>query len=240
MRLRKIPEAEGVVANSPYVIHDPAARRGSWKQSPDRPLYLEIGMGKGRFIIELASRHPEADYIGIERYTSVLFRACERMEGIPYNTPADKLERLENPEADASFRPPENLHFLSADARELTSYFEKGEVDGIYLNFSDPWPKVRHADRRLTSASYLNRYEQILKEGGQLEFKTDNRGLFDFSLEEIRQAPNWELLGFTFDLHRDPRMNEGNIMTEYERKFSKLGNRICKLCACCRSQRDVG
>ena len=232
MRLRKIPEAEGVVENSPYVVHDPAAMRGSWKNDPLRPLFLEIGMGKGRFLIEMAAAHPEADFLGIERYSSVLFRACERMAGIPYNTPADQIERAEHPERDAGFVAPANLRFLSVDARDLTEFFSPGEIDGIFLNFSDPWPKARHSDRRLTSAPFLKRYEQVLREGGTLEFKTDNRGLFDFSLEEIRNAPHFELLEYTYDLHRDPVMSEGNIMTEYERKFSRLGNRICKLKAC--------
>lgn len=231
MRLRHIPEAAEIVAKSPFVVHEPGARRGHWREDPARPLYLEIGMGKGRFIIETALAHLEADYLGIERYDSVLFRACERMEGIPYHTPADRIEREEHPELDADFVPPGNLHFLSIDARELPEIFAEGEVDGIFLNFSDPWPKLRHAKRRLTSREFLARYEQVLKDGGRLEFKTDNTGLFEFSVVEIGEAPHWELEAVTRDLHRDPVLNEGNIMTEYERKFSKLGNRICKLIA---------
>lgn len=231
MRLRNIPEAQGIVDASPYVIHDPASLRGKWKTNPKRPLILEIGMGKGRFIIETAAAHPEADYIGIERYSSVLFRACLKMEGIPYSTPADKIEREQNPELDEGFVPPENLHFLDIDARSLPEIFEKGEVDGIYLNFSDPWPKARHAKRRLTSREFLAMYERVLAPGAFLEFKTDNRGLFDFSVEEIREAPNWVLTAVTYDLHRDPEMSRGNIMTEYERKFSRLGNKICKMAA---------
>ena len=229
MRLRRIPEADGIVAESPYVIHDPASFRGHWRTAPGKRLCLEIGMGKGRFIIEMAGAHPEADFIGIERYTSVLFRACERMAGIPYHTPADELERAGKEEE--CFVPPENLRFLSVDAREIPDLFEEGEVDTIFLNFSDPWPKARHADRRLTSRSYLERYEKVLRDGGYVEFKTDNTGLFAFSLEEFKAAEKWELLKVTTDLHRDPVMSIGNIMTEYERKFSKLGNKICKLIA---------
>ncbi|MDO4804284.1 MAG: tRNA (guanosine(46)-N7)-methyltransferase TrmB, partial [Lachnospiraceae bacterium] len=129
------------------------------------------------------------------------------------------------------FVPPDNLHFLSVDARELPEIFAPGEVDGIYLNFSDPWPKARHAKRRLTSRQFLSTYEKYLKDGGLLEFKTDNRSLFDFSVEEFREAENWELLHLTYDLHNDPVMGEGNVMTEYEKKFSALGNKINKLVA---------
>lgn len=229
MRLRYIKEASDIVLASPYVIKDPAARRDHWKFDPARPLYIEIGMGKGRFLIDTARAHPEADYIGIERYDSVLFRACERMAGIPYHTPADKLEREQNPELDLDFTPPENIRFLSADARALTEFFAKGEVDGIYLNFSDPWPKARHAKRRLTSKEFLHLYEQVLPDGGFIEFKTDNAGLFAFSKEEIAAQPHWQITLCTEDLHRDPVLMKDNIMTEYERKFSKLGNRICKL-----------
>ncbi len=234
MRLRFVPEAAGVVAASPYVIKEPETLRGKWKHhlspaDPARPLYMEIGMGKGRFIIEMAGAHPEAEFIGVERYESVLFRACERMDGIPYNTPADKLEREMHPEMDASFVTPSNLHFLSIDARALPEIFAPGEVDGLYLNFSDPWPKKRHAGRRLTSRDFLSRYEQFLADGGKLTFKTDNQDLFTFSLEEINEASHWELIEVTRDLHHDPVLMEGNIMTEYERKFSALGHRICCL-----------
>ena len=230
MRLRNIPEAKGIVEASPFVIKNPGKMRGEWKKN-GRPLYLEIGMGKGRFIIEMAMTHPENEYLGIERYETVLFRACERMAGVPYNTPADQMERAENPEKDEGFKAPRNLHFLRADAAELPEFFAEGEVDGIYLNFSDPWPKARHAKRRLTSREFLARYEKVLADGGRLEFKTDNRTLFAFSLEEIEAAEHWELLYETRNLHRDAALCVGNIMTEYERKFSNLGNPICKLAA---------
>ena len=236
MRLRNIPEAKGIVEKSEYVIHDPWARRGTWKNERSAPLYLEIGMGKGRFIIETASVHPENEYLGIERYESVLFRACERMAGIPYQTPADQMEREAHPELDMDFTAPANLHFLRVDAKELPEMFAPGEVDGIFLNFSDPWPKARHSKRRLTSREFLAVYEKVLRNGGVLEFKTDNRDLFDFSVEEIREAARWELTSVTYDLHHDPVLNAGNIMTEYERKFSALGNRICKLSAVYRAE----
>ena len=231
MRLRNIPEAAEIVKSSPFVVHAPKDRKGSWKIDPSRSLFLEIGMGKGRFLIETAQRHPEADYLGIERYDSVLFRACLKMAGVPYSTPRDKIERAADPSLDETFTAPENLRFLSVDARDIPEIFAPGEVNGIFLNFSDPWPKARHAKRRLTSREFLALYEQVLAKGGLLEFKTDNRALFDFSVEEINAAARWELRAVTYDLHRDGAMNEGNIMTEYERKFSALGNKICKLAA---------
>jgi tRNA (guanine-N(7)-)-methyltransferase len=124
-----------------------------------------------------------------------------------------------------------NLCLVRMDAQYIVDCFEPGEVERIYLNFSDPWPKDRHAERRLTSETFLRRYDRILREGGLLEFKTDNRALFDFSVEEFNEAPNWELRAVTYDLHNDIVMGEGNIMTEYERKFSLLGNKINKLIA---------
>ena len=211
------------------MIHDPEALKGKWKKD-GRPLFIELGMGKGRFIIEKALLDPDTDFIGVERYESVLFRACRRMEGVPYSTPADKLERSASEGAE-DLRVPDNLKFLSMDAALLPECFEKGEIDRIYLNFSDPWPKARHSDRRLTSPKFLGVYAKVLKKGGYLEFKTDNTGLFDFSLESVNETEGWTLESFTYDLHADPEMSEGNVMTEYERKFSALGNKICKLVA---------
>lgn len=210
MRLRNIKGADEAVANSPFCIHTPTEHKGNWKVlfSNDHPLHIEIGMGKGQFIMSLAKEHPDINYIGIERYTSVLLRALQKME----------LEPLDN------------LKFLCIDAATLPDIFAAGEVDKIYLNFSDPWPKDRHAKRRLTSRTFLERYNAILAPEGHIEFKTDNRGLFDFSLEEIPQA-GWKIDAYTFDLHHDDAMNQGNIMTEYEEKFSSLGNPICKLIA---------
>lgn len=123
-----------------------------------------------------------------------------------------------------------NLRFLCQDAARLPEFFAPGEIDRIYLNFSDPWPKDRHAKRRLTSKTFLECYRQVLSPFGRIEFKTDNRSLFDFSLEEIRLA-GWNIDAHTSDLHKDPVMNKGNIMTEYEEKFSSLGNPIFKLIA---------
>ena len=168
-------------------------------------IQIEIGMGKGQFIYELAKRNPFINFIGIEKYSSVLIRAIQKMEDEPLA----------------------NLMFIRMDAEDITEVFMEHEVDKIYLNFSDPWPKDRHAKRRLESRQFLERYKYILKEGGVIEFKTDNNDLFDFALEEIEPA-GWKLLEMTRDLHNDKKMCEGNIMTEYEAKFSAQGNPINK------------
>lgn len=213
MRLRNIPGAKNAILDSPYVIQDPEAHKGTWAAAfPEKqPLHIEVGMGKGRFLMDMARLHPEINYIGIEMYDSVLLRALQKREEL---------------EAAGTLLP--NLVFMRMDARLLPEIFAGQEVDRIYLNFSDPWPKARHAKRRLTSREFLNRYEKILAKDGIVEFKTDNRDLFEFSLEEIKEA-DWELLCHTFDLHHDTAMSAGNVMTEYEEKFSSMGNPICKL-----------
>ena len=227
MRLRNIPRANDVIASSPLVIQDPKAQRGQWKEvfGNDHPIHIEVGMGKGRFITELARKHPEINYIGIERYTSVLLRAVEKLQG------KEQAEGQEAEIKEAAADIPENLYFICMDATELPEVFAPEEVARIYLNFSDPWPKDRHARRRLTSSEFLARYDQILATDGSIEFKTDNRALFDFSLDEIEHSAVWKLAAHTFDLHHTPDLCEGNIMTEYEEKFSSMGNPICKLIA---------
>lgn len=211
MRLRNIPGADEVIANSPICIDNPIEYKGNWKSlfGNDNPIHIEIGMGKGRFLMDLAALNPNINYIGIERYTSVLLRAVQ------------KMDELQLP----------NVRFLCIDAATLPEIFTSGEIHRIYLNFSDPWPKDRHARRRLTSSEFLARYDQILSQDGRIEFKTDNRGLFDFSVEEIENSNIWKLQVKTYDLHDDPMLNFGNIMTEYEEKFSSKGNPICKLIA---------
>ena len=213
MRLRNIPGSREAIAESQYVIHEEETRAGSWHEifGNDHPIYIEIGMGKGQFLMELARRNPDINYVGIEKYSSVLIRALEKME--EEETPLP------------------NICFIRMDAEDIVKVFAKHEVDRIYLNFSDPWPKDRHARRRLTSHEFLDRYDQFLAADGRLEFKTDNQDLFTFSLEEIETSDRWHLNASTRDLHHDPSMNEGNIMTEYEEKFSSKGNPICKLIA---------
>lgn len=215
MRLRNIPGAKDAIENSKYVVHDVEEKKGKWTEvfGNENPVYVEVGMGKGRFIMDMAALYPDINFIGIEMYDSVLLRALQKME-----------------EKENSGQILKNLFFIRMDARELPLVFAKGEVKKIYLNFSDPWPKERHAKRRLTSRQFLQRYEQILPQEGVIEFKTDNRELFEFSLEEVKEA-DWELLDYTFDLHHDDKMNKGNVMTEYEEKFSSQGNPIHKLIA---------
>ena len=195
MRLRNITGSKDMIAESPLVIHEPEMTKGKWKNvfGNNHDLHIEIGMGKGKFLYTLAGKNPEINYIGIEKYSSVLLRALQKME-------ADPLP---------------NLLFIRMDAEEITEVFDRGEVSRIYLNFSDPWPKDRHAKRRLPSREYLARYDQILKKDGILEFKTDNKELFEFALEELPFA-GWEIVKKTFDLHHDMEMMEGNIMTEYD------------------------
>ena len=210
MRLRNIPGAKDAITESPYVVQNPAECKGKWEQvfTQEQPIHIEVGMGKGRFLMDMAKLHPEINYIGIEMYDSVLLRALQKREKI--EEAGEKLD---------------NLKFMCVDARLLPEIFEKGEIQRIYLNFSDPWPKDRHAKRRLA------RYSQILPDGATVEFKTDNKGLFEFSLEEVNESEGWKLVVHTFDLHHQEDMMEGNVMTEYEEKFSSVGNPICKLIA---------
>ena len=209
MRLRNVKGSREAIQESIYVVHEEETRAGSWHDifGNNHPIHIEIGMGKGRFLMELAAKNPDINYVGIEKYSSVLIRALE------------KMSEMETPLA--------NIRFVRMDAEAITKVFGAGEVDRIYLNFSDPWPKDRHAKRRLESRQFLARYDQILKKDGTIEFKTDNRALFDFALEEV-EAAGWTLKEKTFDLHADARLNEGNVMTEYEERFSAQGNPICK------------
>lgn len=207
MRLRNITGAREAIAANEYVVQEPMTMKGQWKSLFETPgeLHIEVGMGKGRFLHEMARLHPEICYIGIEMYSSVLLRALQKME-------ADPLP---------------NLRFICEDARLLPEIFAQGEVDHIYLNFSDPWPKDRHAKRRLPSRQFLAKFDQILKPEGRISFKTDNRDLFDFALKELEPA-GWKAEVVTFDLHADEVLCAGNIMTEYEERFSAKGNPICK------------
>lgn len=214
MRLRNIPIADEKIASSPFCINHPEQHKGAWNQlfQNNNPLHIEIGMGKGRFLLQLAQINTNINYIGIEKYTSVLYRAIQ------------KLEKIENVQV------PPNLRLLCMEAENLTNVFAQNDISKIYLNFSDPWPKKRHARRRLTSRQFLAIYHQILAKDGKLEFKTDNRPLFDFSMEELAVS-HWNIDACTYDLHHDPILNRSNIMTEYEEKFSSLGNPIHKLIA---------
>ena len=207
MRLRNVTGSREMIAANDFVIHNPEEKKGSWREvfGNDNPIHIEVGMGKGKFLTELAQLNPNINYIGIEKYSSVLIRAVEKIEQIELS----------------------NLFFIRMDAEDINDVFAEGEIDQIYLNFSDPWPKDRHAKRRLTSHQFLRRYDQFLKRDGVIIFKTDNKALFDFSLEEVPVA-GWKLENYTYDLHHS-EYNEGNVMTEYEEKFSSMGNPICRM-----------
>lgn len=210
MRLRNVPGSREAIAESNLAINEPQVLKGKWNEEfgNNNPIRIEIGMGKGRFITQLALENPDINYVGIEKYSSVLIRAIE------------KCQDIEVP----------NLRFIRMEAEYICDVFYKEEVDRIYLNFSDPWPKDRHAKRRLTSKQFFERYDNILKKDGVVEFKTDNDLLFQFSLEQVPEA-GWNLVAQTWDLHNDSEMVKGNVMTEYESKFSQMGNPIHKLVA---------
>lgn len=210
MRLRNIKGSKEYIASSPFVIQTPQDYKGKWRElfQNDAPLHIEIGMGKGQFIHQLASENPDINYIGIEKFSSVLYRALKKRE-----------------ETDL-----DNLFFLRIDAEIIDEVFDTNEVDRIYLNFSDPWPKDRHAKRRLTSPDFLNHYHNILSPAGEIMFKTDNRPLFDYSVETISETKPWKLKDVTYDLHHSEFL-EGNIMTEYESRFVSLGYPIHRLVA---------
>lgn len=204
MRLRNKPWAKEKIAQYPqYVLANPEQYKGKWDTvfSAKQPLHIEIGTGKGRFITEMAKANPEINYLGIELQESVIVTAL------------DRLIEAELP----------NVKLLNINAMELPKVFAKGEVERIYLNFSDPWPKKRHEKRRLTYKSFLEIYEEVLPSQGEIHFKTDNQGLFEYSLMSF-SAYGLLLKYVSLDLHNSDF--EGNIMTEYEEKFSQKGNRI--------------
>lgn len=208
MRLRNKPWAEEFITNHPEVIiPNPEEHKGKWKEvfGNDHPLHIEVGTGKGQFVTGMAKANPEINYIGIELYDSVIVCALEKVL-----------------EADA----PPNLRLLKVNGAELYKYFEKNEVNRVYLNFSDPWPKIRHAKRRLTHEGFLKLYEFILVDNGEIHFKTDNRGLFEYSLVSMSHY-GMLLNEVSLDLHAT--MPEDNIMTEYEEKFSAKGQPIYRL-----------
>ena len=207
MRVRKRKGAEEHLANHPqYVILEPEAAKGKWHElfGNDNPIHIEVGSGKGAFITGMAQQNPDINYIGIDIQLSVLSYALDKVL------------------ASGS----ENFKLLRVDGSALTNYFEDGEVDMMYLNFSDPWPKSRHEKRRLTYKTFLDTYKQILPANGEIHFKTDNRGLFEYSLASFSQY-GMVINKVWLDLHASDY--EGNVMTEYERKFSEKGQVIYRV-----------
>lgn len=208
VRLKHKPWAAEYIQQHPdVIIPNPEQIKGKWNElfGNENPLHIEVGTGKGQFVLGMALQNPNINYIGIELFDSVIVCALEKIEA------ADK---------------PSNLRLLKVDGAKLEEFFEKGDVDRVYLNFSDPWPKARHAKRRLTHEGFLKIYENILVDNGEIHFKTDNRGLFEYSLVSMNEY-GMALNYVSLDLHAN--MPEDNIMTEYEEKFSKLGQPIYRL-----------
>lgn len=203
MRQRYVKNQDEILFNSDKYIQNPKKYKGKWKNSKYVKLHIEIGMGKGTFISKLAMQNEDTLYIGIEVCKPVLALAIKKI---------DRFEEENNIKLN-------NLLLLDVDAKTLSDIFENGEVDKIYLNFSDPWPKKKHAKRRLTSDEFINVYKNILSLEGDVEFKTDNRKLFEYSIVNLnKNEVNMEYI--SLDLHQEDIFN---IMTEYEEKFSKLG-----------------
>ena len=197
MRLRNVKNKKEIMDNSSYLVKDPTLYKGKWKElfNNNNPIYIEIGMGKGQFIINNALKYPDINFIGIEKYDSVIAKGLQKIpEGL------------------------NNLAMVRWDALGIEDIFDK-EIDRIYLNFSDPWPKKRHHLRRLSSRAFLEKYEKIFKNGNIIEMRTDNRDLFQYSLVSFSEF-GYTLEEVSLDLHTD---NMPEITTEYEDKFSKDG-----------------
>lgn len=205
MRLKNVKNASIIIEKSPFIVLNPKDYKGKWSEvfGNENPIDIEIGMGKGDFIIEMAKQNPNVNYVGIEMYDSVIVRAVQKLDG-------EKLS---------------NLKLIRMDANYINDVFEK-EVNTIYLNFSDPWPKKRHAKRRLTSHYFLDKYDNVFIGEKKIIQKTDNLGLFAFSVESL-STYGYTLKNVTMDLYSN--MIDGNVATEYERRFNKQGVKICRL-----------
>ena len=206
MRLKNVKGANDIIIKGLYYIDNPSIYKGKWNKlfNNNNPLYIELGMGKGDFIINNALKYPNINFIGIEKYDSVIVRAIQKSNELELN----------------------NLKLLRLDVININDVFDK-EIDKIYLNFSDPWPKERHAKRRLTSNIFLDKYSKIFKNDYIIEMKTDNINLFDYSIESLSNY-GYDILYLTNDLHNE---NIDNIETEYEHKFSSKGVKINKFVA---------
>ncbi|MFB4210601.1 tRNA (guanosine(46)-N7)-methyltransferase TrmB [Shouchella sp. JSM 1781072] len=207
MRLRHKPWAREELNKRPtIVIQEPALQKGNWKDifGNNNPIHIEVGTGKGQFITKMGQAHPEVNFIGVERYESVLITAMENIEGAGVS----------------------NVKLLSEDVGDLTEFFSAGEINRLFINFTDPWPKNRHEKRRLTHEHYLSMYREVLDAQGEIHFKTDNQRLFEYSLHSM-SSYGLSFKNVSLDLHNSEM--EGNIMTEYEEKFSAKGDRIYRL-----------
>lgn len=199
MRLRKVKNAQNIIDESQYIIKKPEIYKGNYKNvfENDNPIYIEVGMGKGDFIIENALKNPEINFIGIEKFDSVMVRAVQKLE--EYDIP--------------------NLKLIKIDALNIDNIFYK-EISCLHLNFSDPWPKKRHTNRRLTSNVFLNKYDLIFKNTKKIIMKTDNRHLFEYSIKSLTDY-EYKINDISLDLYSDNKLD--NIETEYEKKFVSKG-----------------
>lgn len=205
MRQRKVKNVEEKLAEyAGYLIENPSLMKGKWKEAfgNDNRIFLEVGCGKGQFIVAKAKSNQDFNFIGAEGQETVALRALGK---------ALKEETV-------------NIRFITGFINDITDLFEEGELDGIFLNFSDPWPKFRHAKRRLTHKKFLEGFKKVTKSGSMLEFKTDNEGLFEYTLSQI-ELMELEIVEITRNLHF-PESNGKNITTEYEDKFKALGKKI--------------
>ncbi len=207
MRMRKKKNCSARMERcSDIWIKNPEENKGKWSSvfGNDNPIHIEIGCGKGNFILGMAKMYPEVNFIGIEKVEDVLVMAMEKVTDAELN----------------------NVLFMDMDAERIEEFFTKGEIERIYLNFSDPWKKKKQAKRRLTHKNFLDKYKNVLNEGDYIYFKTDNRPLFEFSLNSFCEE-NYKLSNISLDLHNSNF--EGNVMTEYEERFSKMGMPIYRL-----------
>ena len=207
MRLKKVKDAKEIVQKSIYYVENPKEKQRTWNEifEKEQPIHVEIGMGKGKFIINMAKKYPNINFIGIEKYDSVLVKAVKQLEELDEKLP--------------------NLKLLLFDAEEIAEVFDH-EIELIYLNFSDPWPKSKHEKRRLTSSTYLAKYDNLFKNQKCIIQKTDNRTFFDFSLQSIEEY-GYTIDEVTYDLYS--LKDEQNVPTEYEEKFNSIGTPINRL-----------
>lgn len=207
MRMRKKKNCAERIARCSHIhITDPQAHKGEWSSvfGNDNPIHIEIGCGKGSFVVGMAKMYPDVNFIAIEKVEDVIVMAMEKAVGEGVG----------------------NVRFMDLDAENIEDFFEKGEIERIYLNFSDPWKKSKQAKRRLTHKNFLDRYKNVLNNGDYIWFKTDNRKLFEFSLNSFA-AEGFKMENITLDLHNSGF--EGNVITEYEQKFIDLGQPIYRL-----------
>ncbi|KAB3537709.1 tRNA (guanosine(46)-N7)-methyltransferase TrmB [Alkaliphilus pronyensis] len=207
MRVRNIPGVEGLLLEYSFFVSNPCSYINKWNDyfNNDNKIHIELGIGKGKFITTLARQNKDINYIGIEKSKELLYKVAKEVEGKGFN----------------------NLCLTNFNGEIINEVFGEEEIERIYLNFSDPWPKKRHEKRRLTHGDFLKKYHAILKKGGEIHFKTDSLELFEFSLIQLKNS-NYIIKSVSYDLYKD---TVNNVSTEYEEKFVKQGKRINKYVA---------